>query len=740
MCGSSQTYNMPRQPTYGEGMADALKAQVELLTGTGDFQNTGSLESLLPLEENVRKKTAQTDTDVLKQTLLGSTTGGEEQEVTYDDKGRIISGFKPAPNYTIRTKVLGADGKPKAKDKFGRQYNNYDYNKVQVELVGPDGKVIESVEKIADGRGGSAASKAAQKTLVLPALNKELFAKIDKNDQVPSEYKNELRDNLDVGNGYFGGTDLSSQRFDEDAILGATVLPAGKGTPIYAKDKDGNIIEDASKAGMTETITLPPQRLGDGMIDLLGDKRNIQATQADVDAGLANYVGEPRKAGFDKDGEFIGLAALSEDIQRGNLSRQREADLADVERLSERYQDVMADYKPAATEGLQGARDLLEEQKDNLTQSGGVIKEPSGSTFGGEAQAATMNAAQVADPIELKARTSYDPSANISGRGFDALANVQGGEIGADPLRAKLMSQAESALDQGLTDRERSSIEQASRARQTATGRIFDPSATVQESQAVIEGDRNRLMQNRAFAQGVLGQEANIQNQDLGRGLQAQLANQGATNQARQFSAGQDMQAQLANQAAINQASQFGVTAGMGQESQQAGLQQKSDLAQAQMDQQANAFGADSAQRTGLANQAQLQQANQFGVGATMDAQRLNEQLRQQGLISYINALGNLAQMEDQFMLDPFQALLGRGGGNALQQGQSVFGQAGYGLQSAPQYLNPEAGLGYISNMAANQANMYGAQLAADANRSAGIFGGLGALGGGLLSNAGLFS
>jgi hypothetical protein len=247
-------------------------------------------------------------------------------------------------------------------------------------------------------------------------------------------------------------------------------------------------------------------------------------------------------------------------------------------------------------------------------------------------------------------------------------------------------------------------------------------------------------MQNRAFAQGVLGQEANIQNQDLGRGLQAQLANQGATNQARQFSAGQDMQAQLANQAATNQASQFGVTAGMGQESQQAGLQQKSDLAQAQMDQQANAFGADSAQRTGLANQAQLQQANQFGVGATMDAQRLNEQLRQQGLISYINALGNLAQMEDQFMLDPFQALLGRGGGNALQQGQSVFGQAGYGLQSAPQYLNPEAGLGYISNMAANQANMYGAQLAADANRSAGIFGGLGALGGGLLGNAGLFS
>ena len=42
--------------------------------------------------------------------------------------------------------------------------------------------------------------------------------------------------------------------------------------------------------------------------------------------------------------------------------------------------------------------------------------------------------------------------------------------------------------------------------------------------------------------------------------------------------------------------------------------------------------------------------------------------------------------------------------------------------------------------MAANDANMYAANVAADASRSAGIFGGLGALGGGLLGNASLFS
>jgi hypothetical protein len=230
-------------------------------------------------------------------------------------------------------------------------------------------------------------------------------------------------------------------------------------------------------------------------------------------------------------------------------------------------------------------------------------------------------------------------------------------------------------------------------------GRTFDQSGAIAEAEARVQEDNARRMQNRSFAQSVLGQEAGLQQGDI--------------------------------------------TRGMAQESEQAGLQQRTDLAQAQMDQQANAFGAQSTQQARMANQAQRQQANQFGVGAEMDAERLNETLRQQGLANYINAVGNLARMEDQYMLDPFQALLGRGGGGSLQAGQSVFGQAGYGLNSGPQYLNPEAGLGYISNMAANQANMYAANVAGDASRTAGIFGGLGALGGGalggLLSNEALF-
>ena len=222
-------------------------------------------------------------------------------------------------------------------------------------------------------------------------------------------------------------------------------------------------------------------------------------------------------------------------------------------------------------------------------------------------------------------------------------------DTGEDTLRSALLSDARGALNEGLTDREERQIAEAARARSTMMGRTFDQSGAIAEAEARVQEDNNRRMQNRAFAQSALGQEAGIQTGDAARAMTS----------------------------------------------------------------------------------------DQFNVGAKMDAERLNESLRQQGLGNYINALGNLARMEDQYTLDPFQALLGRGGGGSLQAGQGVFGQANYGLNSGPQYLNPESGLGYMSNQYTNQANMYGAQLAADASRSSGIMGGLGALGGGLLSGAG---
>ena len=575
MGGGGTTYQMPAQPSYGEGMADALKAQVELLTGTGDFASTGSLESLLPLEESIRKKTAQTETDVLRQTLLGS--GSNEK---YAPDGRIIVGYEDPPADAGGGSGEGykIQGKMKSKGThhgLGPTKYYYEYDIIDTKT----GKSVENIQT----------SKEFQKDI--PKIDAE-------------------RDNLLKKSKYFTPDQIDTFLAADfpDALVFGSKGEVKEAKPIYKKDASGNeIVAPAGQFTPGQSVG----REGDGMIDLLGDTRNITqyetktATQADVDAGLADEVGKQfvqqvnttDQAGF-RGGEFKGLSAMAEDIQRGNLSRQREADLQDVARLEPLFGQIMEDYKPGTTSALTGAKDLIEEQKDNLLGEVGI-----------------------SDPTKVQAQ------------------GVQ-----ADALRAGLMTDAEEALGQGLTDREERQIAEASRARSTMMGRTFDQSGAIAEAEARVAEDNQRKMQNRGFAQSVLGQEAGIQTSDDTRSMQA----------------------------------------------------------------------------------------DQFNVASQMDAEKLRESLRQQGLLGYLDAASRVSQLENQGQLDPFQAILGRSGGGSLQAGQSVFGQAGYGLNSGPAYLNPESGLGYIQNQATNAANMYGAQVAADATKTAGLMSGLGALGGGL--------
>ena len=552
MCGSNTSINYPAQPSYGESLAESLKAQADFLKGTGDFRDVGSLESLLPLEESVRKKTAQTDTDVLRQTLLGNTrtfqegAGGQTQ---LTERGQLAM----RPFYSAKNS----------------EFPNFGINKSN-----PDGST-HGIE-VFDTKTGQTFKRVPVKSF------KTAQSKPDNLTKMAIESK--IKDG-----GTYYGVDFSRTLNDSQAEYDKIPTPS-------------------KPTGVTRT-----ERVGDGMVDLVGDIRDLTqyetrtATQADVNAGLADKVGDnfvqaiqtDDQAGF-RDGEFQGLSVLAEDIQRGNLSRQREADLQDVSRLSGLYQGIMEDYKPGTQSAMQGAKDLIEEQKDNLLKDVGI-----------------------SDPAQV------------------ASQGVQ-----ADPLRQNLMLQANEALGQGLTDREERLISNAARARSTLMGRTFDQSGAIAEAEALVAEDNQREMQNRGFAQDVLGQEAGIQT-------------------------------------------------------------------------------ADDTRRMG---------ADQFNVGTKMDAERLRESLRQQGLLGYLDAASRISQIENQDQLDPFRAILGRGGGTALQQGQSVFGQAGYGLNSGPQYLNPEAGLGFIQNQATNAANMYGAQQAAQGSATSGIFQGLGALGGGIAS------
>ena len=86
---------------------------------------------------------------------------------------------------------------------------------------------------------------------------------------------------------------------------------------------------------------------------------------------------------------------------------------------------------------------------------------------------------------------------------------------------------------------------------------------------------------------------------------------------------------------------------------------------------------------------------------------------------------------------DPFMAILGRPSGAGQQVAQSGIGTAGYGLTAGPGVVfNPEAGLSYMLGQQQNQANLAAAQASANATRSAGMAGGLGALGGGIAQGA----
>ena len=593
--GGGPDINYPDQPSYGEGMADALKAQVELLTGTGDFAETGSLESLLPLEESIRKKTAQTDTDILRQTLLGS--GSDEK---YAPDGRIIVGYEDPPA------DAGGGGLKVVNDILYR--DNFG-NVVGFSMKDPSARDLERATP------GGIRTYTMETKVIDTSTGKIIETKSTDGNTHEKPMLNVVRSQLSTLDSI---TPQQAQTFIDADYPDSLVFGQGGGvteaTPIYKKDASGNDV--VAPAG-SFTPGQSTQRAGDGMIDLLGDTRNITqyetktATQADVDAGLADEVGKQfvqqvnttDQAGF-RDGEFKGLSAMAEDIQRGNLSRQREADLQDVARLEPLFGQIMEDYKPGTTSALTGAKDLIEEQKDNLLGEVGI-----------------------SDP-----------------------AKVQAQGVQADALRAGLMSDAEEALGQGLTDREERQIAEAARARSTMMGRTFDQSGAIAEAEARVAEDNQRRMQNRGFAQSVLGQEAGIQTSDDTRSMQA----------------------------------------------------------------------------------------DQFNVASQMDAEKLRESLRQQGLLGYLDAASRVSQLENQGQLDPFQAILGRSGGGSLQAGQSVFGQAGYGLNAQPAYLNPESGLGYIQNQATNAANMYGAQVAADATKTAGIYSGigsaLGGLGGGMIA------
>ena len=221
----------------------------------------GSLESLLPLEESIRRKTAQTDTDILRQTLLS-----DDDTIVADDQGRIPEGY--------RTRT----GDVSAKTQKVTSENQFE--------VYVDGHQDLLDQWNAEQQGDGAKRSKDQ----FGREHYEVFGKDEvANPAIPREFP-----------------EIGSVFTESGTGIGATINPE----PI-----------------LSEPGTYKPNEVigrGQGMLDLLGDKRAIQefetrtATQADVAAGLADEVGDQfvaqtdsaRQAGFDESGNFLGFIRI----------------------------------------------------------------------------------------------------------------------------------------------------------------------------------------------------------------------------------------------------------------------------------------------------------------------------------------------------------------------------------------------------------------------------------------------
>jgi hypothetical protein len=806
-------------------MADAMKAQMEMLTGktladdegfeelyaSALGEEGGTLADIMrKFEAPLRKETAQIDTDVMRQTILGGSRTArliteDDVEAGLAEAGDIGKVGMPEAESTYRkgSKELTGEAKSaqdqyqfakaaQAKDERGEDVNTAEW-RAQAEKLGINatmrGKMLERTKF----------------GVALDSVYAENFAKFSKEIQDSggsfSESPKFITTNPKTGEAFKEGEVVRAEEGMIDLLGDTRGVQEAVRSEDYAKYvKDYPDLQADFNAKRKADPSLTIEEYGQAHYERWG-----QAEGRELAMGGYTMQDVGRTAGFDESGKFRGLSALAEDVQAGHLSRQRERDLQDVSRLSGLYSDIMQDYKPGTKAALADASKVLEAQKATLTGAGAIDAPASVAGGLGAITGTGVDPLTASRADALKAATGYkaDPTAAIDALtaetgyeaasaaeidpltaaiSYDPSVGITGGQIGADTLRKALMSDAETSLAGGLTQREQRQISEAFKAQSTMMGRTFDQAGGLAEAKARTLEDRNRQALNRQYAQRVLGQEAGLQESDLGRGLQASLANQQAANRAAEYGVGAGLQREqagaqftqqksLADQQAANQAAQYGVGAGLQREqvgaqfAQQkaladqqaanraaeygigAGLQREQAGAQLgqQMDLAEFAQAADAAQYTAqediqaqLANEANRQQAASFDVNALQQQQRLNEQLKQAGTLGYVDAATRLAALEDTTTLDPFQAVLGRAGGGSLAAGQSVFGQAGYGLQSGPQYLNPEAGLGFIQNQATNAANMFNAQQAAGATRSAGMMGGLGALGGGLLG--GLFS
>lgn len=429
-----------------------------------------------------------------------------------------------------------------------------------------------------------------------------------------------------------------------------------KDEAVYKTDEAGNVVVNNFKKGMTE-----------GTGGAVGLMAGNQMTEYFDGQGK-------RKAGFDNKGNFQGVNQLDADLK----FRQQSDSLKQTTVLADKYGEELTDAlrtddmskaisgfadlanKESSGQSIVGSGGRYDKAKELSSGIGGI----SGSSITGGGQASTVNRAGIGDLNGLR-----------GGLSNDALAELRtGGNLSAQELRQ---------------------VEQDARASQTARGVSRNFSSVVDEVANKESLRRARQNEARAYAQSVGGMEAGMRGQEVSTDMQAQMANQGAS----QDMLNRSLQAQMAN-------AQFG---------------QQAQMANQQRDMQGMAQ-----QLTGYAQDSDEDLA----------IQNMNRQFNMQALQADRASRAQLIGIEQATSADPFMAITGRNF-TGSQGGQNVYGNGQSGINASPNLYNPSQGAEYIANQTAGLNNFNANLYSADQQKKGAMWGG--ALGmAGTIASAGI--
>ena len=475
-------------------------------------------------------------------------------------------------------------------------------------------------------------------------------------------------------------------------------------------------------------------------LDEMGNFRRAK-TIADMDLGARGrapqLTGEARGRAAQMDLGARGRAGQLEARQRGPLERVGVADRGMGERMGgySELQDPLglrATMQQQAAEDLEAGRGFTPRQRREAEQAARRWWQAAGR--GLDPLAAVR---EVEELMKLRGDEQARRRA-FAGQVIGQEAALQTGELGRGMQQAGFnikqeVARQEANLGRQLTAQEFNALQEAQRQRENVATGMGAQQFNIQQEVARQEANLGRRLTEQEFntLQETARQEANIARR-MGAGqfniqneIARQEANLGRRLTEQEFNILQETQRQEANVGRAMEASRFNI----GMEAQR----QEADIARNLAAQEFN-IRQEEARRAG--NIGREMQAMSQDVTQKMQQQQMNEQLRQRQLQGYLAGQGQVAGMEQAAMGDPMSAILNRPAGTAgFGMGQQMYGGAGYGLTASPGVaFNPEAGLSYMLGQQANQANLAAAEAGASAQRSAGLFGGIGRVVGGMAS------